>query len=122
MTMGTNRSRDPVATTPTKGHFKGSPPRSPSKGIPLDKMPMEGFKDPRAQGTMTPTPSFTRPLILEGKAGSMECQVITPRWPGPSPLGEGPGPTTDHLVCSHPAAPPLTEAASKGRTPLPPRL
>ena len=71
MTMATNRSRDP--TTPTKGHFKGTPPRSPSKGIPLDKMPMEGFKDPRAQGIMTPTPSFTRPLILVGKAGTMEC-------------------------------------------------
>jgi hypothetical protein len=107
---------------PTKGHFKGSPPRSPSKGIPLDKMPMEGFKDLRAQGIMTPTPSFTRPLILVGKAGSMECWVITPRWPGLSPLGEGLGPNTDHLVCSNPAAPPLTEAASKGRTPLPPRL
>ena len=120
MPMATNRSRDP--TTPTKGHFKGSPPRSPSKGIHLDKMPVEGFKDPWAQGIMTPTPSFTRPLILVGKAGTMECQVITPRWPGLSPLGEGLGPNTDHPVYSHPAAPPPTEAASKGRTPLPPRL
>ena len=130
MTMATNRSRDP--TTPTKGHFKGSPPRSPSKGIPLDKMPIGGFNlGPPGPGYYDPHSQLYTPPHFGGQG--WEHGVPGHYTPVARTVSRGRGPRPQHRsssvqqpssASSHggsqqgshtPSSPPLTPQASLGQ-------